>query len=104
MEKIDWESLREEIKRKKVVGLPDIFLDHLIFTDSDHETFFETIMTVLQGKARNIMVKQQLILGGNAFNIVLTTANLGVESCFISAADSLVKSQAEKCTITGDQI
>ncbi len=107
IEKIDWESLREKIERKKVVGLPDIFLDHLIFTDSDHETFFESIMTVLQGKARNIIAKQQLILGGNAFNIVLTTANLGVESRFIGSADSLVKTQAEniapsklKCMIT----
>ncbi|MFX1512885.1 MAG: carbohydrate kinase family protein [Promethearchaeota archaeon] len=94
-DQIDWESLQTQIEGKKAIALPDIFLDHLVFTDRDHNELFNSIMEVLQGKARNIIVKQQIILGGNAFNAVLTSASLGLNSVFIGSTDRFISALAK---------
>ncbi|MFQ6123227.1 MAG: carbohydrate kinase family protein [Candidatus Heimdallarchaeota archaeon] len=81
-------SLQQKLHTKQCISLPDIYLDRIVVFNDEFSKLLEQIDQFLAGKARNILVqKQELILGGNAFNTAKTTAWLGLPTIFIAETD-----------------
>ncbi|PSO05594.1 hypothetical protein B9Q12_00120 [Candidatus Marsarchaeota G2 archaeon ECH_B_SAG-G06] len=62
--------------KPRCLVLPDVFLDHFVYIDS-----FERFLNELSGRVR---VKQELKLGGNAFNFGYHIARLGGSVTFVA--------------------
>ena len=71
--------------RKKVVSLPDFYLDHIVSYPSDVDRFIDDVRRIAQQGGGNIIdIPQHYTLGGNAANFADTLARLGLNVSLIA--------------------
>ena len=79
------EAILSPKPQKKVVSLPDFYLDHIVSYPSDVERFIDDVKRIAQQGGGNIInIPQHYTLGGNAANFADTLARLGLSVSLIA--------------------
>lgn len=96
-EKLAEKVLEVEVEDKKVVAMPDFYVDHFIQIPMSFEEFARRVKQVYQQRGGNVApTRHYLLRGGNAANTVAALAKLGVGAYLIAETDELGFELAEK--------
>ncbi len=96
-ERLAEKVLEVEVEDKKVVAMPDFYVDHFIQVPMPFKEFVKRMEQVYQQKGGNVApTRHYLLRGGNAANTVAALAKLGVEAYLVAETDELGFELAEK--------
>jgi len=78
-----------------VTLMPDFFIDRIVVLEKELEEVFNLFLKVASGGGGNIIVREEIIRGGNAANTASALAALGVKVNLIVITSSLGKALLE---------
>ncbi len=83
------EGVENNLKDRKIILLPDFFLDHLIYWEDSLDKLLNRVAAVAKRTGGNIYVGQDLVLGGCAAKAAWVLSLLGVAPVFLTRTSPL---------------
>lgn len=78
-----------------VTLMPDFFIDRIVVLEKELEEVFDVFIRVASGGGGNIVVREEIIRGGNATNTASALAALGVKVSLVVVTSSLGRALLE---------